>query len=71
MKTVDEKITYLEAAFEYETQNDIWELPRPEFAKYIERCRYHVPKKIIPYCVLFMLKEEQNSWWERFKRFFR
>ncbi len=68
MKTVDEMITYLEEAFEYNTQNDIYELPRPEFAKYIERCRYYVPPKIIPYCVFFMLKEEQASLKERIKR---
>ena len=71
MKTVDEKVTYLEEAFEYETQHDIYELPRPEFAKYVERCRYYVPRKIIPYCVLFMLKEEQASLKEKIKRLFR
>lgn len=71
MKTLEEKISYLKEAIQYGVANDIFELPRPEFATQIKRCSDIVPPAAIPYCVLVMMIEEQSSTWYKIKKFLR
>lgn len=68
---VDQMIAYLKEAFQFQTQNDIYELPREEFVPYIKRCETHIPRPAIPYAVLILLIEEQNSITYQIKRFFQ
>ena len=68
---LDQMISYLRAAIEFNTASDIYELPREEFVPYVDRCREHVPKAAIPYVVLFLLIEEQKSFTYKVKKLFK
>lgn len=68
---LEDMIAYLSISIEINTAKDIYELPRPEFTKYVERCEKHIPRPAIPYAVLILLLEEQKTATYKFKRFFK
>lgn len=70
---LDQMVIYLQEAIQFQTAVDIIDFPdhRLEFQPYIKRCIDHVPKAAVPYVVLVMLIEEQNSILNRIRRLFK
>lgn len=68
---LDQMITYLKEAIQFQTAADIYELPREEFMPYVNRCKPYVITAAIPHVVLFMLEEERNSKIYKIKKFLR
>lgn len=66
--SIDNMITYLKEAIQFQTASDIYELPREEFTPYVKRCEKHVPPAAIPYVVLVMLEEERSSIFYKIKQ---
>ena len=68
--SVDEMIDYLKEAINCRTASDIYELPRPEFKKYLDKCG-EFDIDIVPYIVLGMLAYERDTLKQKLLRWFR
>lgn len=68
---LDSMIVYLKESIQFETSQDIIDLPREEFTPYVDRCIKLVPKAAVPFVVLVMLEEERNSIFYKIKKFLR
>lgn len=67
----EQKIKYLKEAIVYQTASDIYELPRPEFTKYVNKAKAQdVSLELIPTVVLGMLIAENESFFNKLKRVF-
>lgn len=67
-----EKIKYLSEAILYQTANDIYLLPRPEFVKEVKAARdSNIEEELIPAVVMGMCIQKENSLWAKIKRIFK
>ena len=69
--TIDKMITYLTEAIEYQTADDIYQLPREEFTPYVNKCKGKITDAAIPFAVLILLHEEKKSFSYRLKNLFK
>lgn len=67
--TLEQKIEFLRECIVFQTQDDIYQLPRKEYSKEVALCQKEsIPPRTIPFAVLMLLLKEQSSFLYRIKR---
>lgn len=70
--TLEKKIEFLRECIVFNTQDDIYQLPREEFKREVAFCQSeNLPPKTIPFAVLMLLLQEEKTLLNKIKRLFR